>query len=291
MNKWVFKALVMAEQSQLVRSIPDKTYISFEYFLKTHRVMNWRNPTTYNEKLNWLKVYDRNSEYSALVDKYEFKRYVTLKLGEGYTFPTLGVWNRFEEVDLNSLPNSFVLKCTHDSGGIWIVKDKNQLDVASCAEFFNVRLSRNYYYHGRQWIYKDINPRIIAEPYMTDESGVELKDYKFFCFDGEPRIIFVDYDRQIHHHRNVYSIDWNLMDVETKYLPAPGRNIPKPDELDKMIAVSRKLSAGMRHVRVDMYVVNGNIYVGELTFFHGNGCSKFKPAEFAVTLGDYINLR
>ncbi len=290
MNKLIFNTLVKIEQSKIMKSIPDKLFISLLYFFRMHRPMKWKNPQTYNEKLNWMKLYDRHPEYVSLVDKYEVKQFVKEKLGIEYSFPTLGIWESFDQIDFNTLPNEFVLKCTHDSGGIKIIKDKNSINKKELRDFFKIRLNRNYYYNGREWYYKNIKPRIIAEPLMKDESNVELKDYKIFCFDGEPKIIEVDFDRYTHHHRNLYSLEWELINAEIRYPSLPCKVIEKPIVLNEMIRISRLLSSGMKHVRVDLYVIEKNIYVGEMTFFHENGCGKFRPKEYGLVMGSYINL-
>ncbi len=288
MKKAVYKALVRIEQSRLAKAIPDKLYVSIEYFFRTHRLMKWKKPKTYNEKLNWLKIYNRNPDYCRLVDKQEMKGYVDTLLGPGHTIPTIGIYNKFDDIDFDKLPEQFVLKCTHDSGGIKICRNRINVDLAEYRAFFDERLARNYYYHGRQWYYKGVKPRIIAEPLLVDESQTELKDYKVFCFDGIPKFIEVDFDRQTQHHRNLYTTKWEYIDAEIRYPSERERKIEKPMALDKMLDISQRLSAGIKHVRVDMYVVNEEVLVGELTFFHENGYGQFRPYEFGITVGKYI---
>ena len=174
-----------------MRIVPDKAYIQMYYFAHFKRFCNLRNPETYNEKLNWLKLHDRNEEYTKLVDKYEVKEYIASIIGEDYIIPTLGVWNHFDDIDFEKLPNQFVLKCTHDSEGLVIVKDKSKLDKVAAKEKIEAALKQNFYYIGREWPYKNVKPRIIAEKYMEDHVDGELRDYKFFCFDGQPKAMFI----------------------------------------------------------------------------------------------------
>jgi hypothetical protein len=189
--------------------VPDTLQIKVKYFLVFGKKLNLQHPQTFNEKIQWLKLYDRKSEYTNMVDKYEAKRYVASIIGEEYIIPTLGVWDNFDDIDFDTLPEQFVLKATHFSGGVYICKDRESFDVKKIKKDMNKILKHNFFFSGREWPYKNIKPRIIAEKYMVDESGVELKDYKIQCFNGEPKIIQVDFDRfSERHKRNFYSIDW-----------------------------------------------------------------------------------
>lgn len=273
-----------------LRFMPDAMYIQLNYFAHFKRFCNLNEPKTYNEKLNWLKIHDRNPLYTTLVDKYEAKKHVDEILGGGYTIPTLGVWKRFDDIDFDQLPNQFVLKCTHDSEGLVIVKDKNEFDVNKAKTKIETALKQNFYYIGREWPYKNVEPRIIAEPYLEDHIDGELRDYKFFCFNGEPKIMFIASDRASDHVKfDYYDLKFNHLEIKQKY---PHAQLPlrKPVNFEKMIELSRVLSKDFPHVRVDFYEVNGKIYFGELTFYHFSGFMPFEPSEWDNIFGDWLVL-
>lgn len=301
-----------------LRLLPDKTYIQLNFVRRMGRFPNLKNPKTYNEKLQWLKLYDRRPEYTTIVDKYEAKRYVADHIGEEYVIPVLGVWNKFEDIDFESLPNQFVLKCTHDSGGLIICRDKSKLDLDIAKAKINASLNENYYYQGREWPYKNVKPRIIAETYITDNNMPQesvdkpygyvlvsdlqkkhgLLDYKFMCFDGVVRALFLDIGvigngegHAEEYYRNVYDRDGKLLPVrETRNnYPFP---VQLPENFSKMVEIAETLSKGMPHIRVDLYRFStGEIKVGELTFFHGSGFSNiFDPPEWDIIFGDWIKL-
>ena len=273
------------------RRIPDDVYIKLEYLFETGRVLKLAPPTSYNEKLQWLKLHDIHPEYTEFVDKYSAKEYVAKVVGDKYIIPTLGVWDTFEEIDFIKLPNRFVLKTTNDSGGVFIVNDKNTMDINRAKEVIKRSFNRNYFYVHREYPYKNVCPRIIAEQFMVDESGSELKDYKIFCFDGVPKLIQVDYDRFTKHKRNLYDIEWKRLPFTLKFPTDWNREIPKPEGLKEMLDVASKLSKGMKHVRVDLYHINGKVYFGELTFFHGSGHEKFSPREWDYKLGEWLKIQ
>lgn len=275
---------------QMSHAIPDKLYISLRYAIKQGKLPNFKNPKTFNEKLQWLKLYNRQPEYTTMVDKYEVKKYIAEKIGEEYLIPTLGVWEKFEDIDFEKLPNQFVLKCTHNSGGLVICQDKSKLDIEEAKRKIHASMKENYYWYSREWPYKNVTPRIIAEPYMVDESGTELKDYKIFNFNGTPKLIEVDYNRFIGHKRNLYSTDWKYLDIRIHYPNDSTVQIEKPVCLDKLLELAGKLSEGIPHVRTDFYVINGKIYFGELTFFHGAGWDKFTPEAFGEEMGSWLEL-
>lgn len=268
----------------------DKSYIEHKFYEEFDRKLDLNNPQTFNEKIQWLKLYDQKPEYTEMVDKFEVKKYIADAIGEEYIIPTLGIYNNFDEIDFNKLPNQFVIKCTHDSGSIIICKDKSTFDRKKAKKKINKWLKRNYYYHSREWSYKNVKPRIIIEKYMVDESGTELKDYKIFCFNGEPKFIEVDFGRFSDHKRNLYTLDWELLDLEIKYPSDPQKVIKRPNHLEKMIEFSRILSKNIPHVRVDLYSINNKIYFGELTFYHGSGLEKIEPVEWDKKLGDMLKL-
>lgn len=253
--------------------------------------LNLDNPHTYNEKLQWIKLFDRNPLYTTLVDKAAVKEYVTSIIGEEYIIPTLGIWKRFDDINFDELPNQFVLKCTHDSGGLVICKDKKNLNLQQARQKINKSLDTNYYLIGREWPYKNVPRQIIAETYMEDSNTHELRDYKFFCFDGTPKALFIATDRQ--NRKEPY---FDFFDMDFKHLPmkhghpnAP--SIPeKPVCFELMKELSAKLSKGLKEVRVDLYEVDGKVYFGELTFFHHAGMVPFEPVEWDRIFGDWIVL-
>lgn len=280
-------SVILRKLSPLIKD--DKSFIQMEYYLGMHKQLNLDNPQTYNEKLQWLKLHAKREDYTHLVDKYEVKEYVARILGDDYLIPTLGVWDKFEDIDFNQLPNQFVLKCTHDSGGLVICKDKSKLDFAKAKRKITKSLKRNFYWEHREYPYKDVKPRIIAEKYMVDESGTELKDYKFFCFDGQPKMLFIATDRPFDTRFDFYDIDFNHLPFEQGH-PLATKKIVKPKGFDEMVRLAALLSQGMPHVRVDFYDINGKIYFGEFTFFHFSGNVPFKPEEWDYKIGQWLNL-
>ena len=274
----------------LGRFISDESFVKCKYFLYFHKILDLNNPQTYNQKLQWLKLYDRHDEYTQMVDKYEAKNCAASIIGDEYIIPTLGVYNSFDEINFDELPNQFVLKCTHDSGGVAICRDKTTFDYKAARKLLSRNLKRNKYWSSREYPYKDVKPRIIAEEYMEDESGYELKDYKFFFFGGEPRLIQLDFDRFSGHKKNLYTIQWELLPFSFNYSCHPECIFPKPNGLEKMVDIARKLSKGIPFIRVDLYNIKGKIYFGEITFFPASGMGKFQPEEWDYKLGEMINL-
>jgi len=270
--------------------LSDEQYLKLIYRAETGKKLDLENPKSFNEKLQWLKLYDRNPEYVKLVDKYEVRKYIAEKIGEEYLIPLIGVYNSVDEIDWNNLPQKFVLKCTHGSGCNIICKDKSELNINLAKKKLNKWMKKNWYWFGREWPYKYIKPRIICEKYMVDESGKELKDYKIFCFNGEPKVIQVDYNRFINHKRNLYDLEWNYMPLSIKYPNDPNKIINKPQRLGEMLNIARILSKDYPHVRVDFYSINEKIYFGELTFYHGSGFEKFEPESYNYVFGSWLQL-
>lgn len=273
-----------------LRFLPDKTYLQIYYFLRLKKFCNFKHPKTFNEKLNWLKVNDHNPLYTKLVDKCGVKEYVAELIGEEYVVPTLGIWDSFDEIDFDKLPNQFVLKCTHDSEGLVICKDKSKLNRAEAKAKIEAALKFNFYYIGREWPYKNVKPRIIAEKFMVDETGWDLKDYKIFCFNGKPVYIEVDYNRSVKHMLNAYDLNWNFLDFCDKSPNNKDADIPKPQRLDDMLKIAEKLSEGFTFLRVDMYSIYDRIYCGELTLYPGSGFIQFNPPETDAELGKRLRL-
>lgn len=286
------KRILYLSQLGFYRHMDDRKYLEKLYRAKFGKELNLENPQTFNEKLQWLKLYDRKPVYTTMVDKYAAKEYVADKIGEEYIIPTLGVWDKFDDIDFDALPDQFVLKCTHDSGGLAICKDKKTFDIEAACKKINRCLKRNYYYTFREWPYKDVKPRIIAEKYMVDESGYELKDYKIFCFDGQPKIMFIATDRANPEEETKF----DFFDMEFNHLPFQNghpnakKSIMQPKGFEKMKELAAKLSAGIPQVRVDFYDIDGKVYFGELTFSHWSGFVPFDPEEWDYKLGSWIDL-
>lgn len=270
---------------------PDKLYLKLLFRLKMGKNLNLDHPKSYSEKLQWLKLYDRNPLYTSLVDKSLVKEYVSKIIGDNRVIPTLGVWNKFEDIDFSQLPNQFVLKCTHDSGGLVICKDKSKLDIENAKKVINKSLKCQYYKLYREWPYKNVIPRIIAETYMEDESG-ELKDYKFFCFDGKVKGLFIASDRQkkgVDTKFDFFDRDFNHLPFTNGH-PNAGALPKKPLMFEEMINLAETLSKEFPHVRVDLYEVGKQIYFGEMTFFHWSGFVPFDPEEWDYKFGEWLHL-
>ena len=277
----------------LTRFIPDKLYLTILYYRYFHRLINWRNPKTFNEKLQWLKLYDRRPEYTTYVDKYKVRDYIAKTIGEIYLIPLLGVWNSPDEIDFENLPNQFVLKCNHNSGlGMCICKDKSKLDIEKVKRELRKGLEEDYYLAWREWSYKNVPRKIIAETYMVDNTELSsLRDYKFMCFDGKVKCSFVCSDRNTKKglHVTFFDTDWNVLPFERHY-PARKDGLPKPKNYDEMVILAEKLSNSIPFVRVDFYEINGKVYFGELTFYPGSGFEEFTPYSADEWLGSFIKL-
>lgn len=286
-----YEIIRVLNKLNISKFIRDDIYLKILYRACTNKKLNLKNPKTFNEKIQWLKLYDRREEYTKMVDKYEVRKYIENKLGKEYLIPLIGVYNSFDDIKFEQLPKQFILKCTHDSGGVIICKNKDTLNWEEVRLKITDSLSKNYFYGGREWPYKNVKPRIICEKYMVDDSGVELKDYKFMCFNGEVKCLFVCLNRNSSNGLNVdfYDLDWNPMPFERHY-KSSGQKIKKPKNFDKMIELARELSKSIPFVRVDFYEIEGKIYFGELTFYPGSGLEEFTPYEYDEILGSWIQL-
>lgn len=272
------------------KHLNDTTYLKILYFLSMKKILNLNNPQTFNEKLQWLKLNDHNPKYTKMVDKYEAKKYVSKILGEKYIIPTLDIYDRFEDIDFDKLPNQFVIKCTHDSGGLVICKDKAKLNLKKAKHKIKKSLHKNYYYGGREWPYKNVKPRIIIEPYIKTKTG-DLTDYKFMCYNGKVKNIFTCTERFDKDGLKVtfFDCNWDILPFERHY-PKSQKPIQKPKKLKEMILLSEKLSKNIAFVRIDFYDIDGTIKFGEITFYPGNGMEEFSPKEWDKKLGDLIIL-
>ena len=284
-NKAVFLAAALKNLNFL---FPDKLYLQLMFQLKMGRRLDLKNPRTFNEKLQWLKLYNRNPLYTTLVDKFSVKNWVAERIGEDYIIPTLGVWKNFDEIDFNDLPNQFVLKCTHDSGSVIICRDKATFDFNAAKRKLAKCLLNNYYYPSREWPYKNVKPRIIAEKYLDTTN---LNDYKFQVFNGKVENCFVCSKRFSKEGLHVTFFDrkWTPLSF-TKLYPKEKNALTKPVFFEKMIEISEKLANQLRFIRVDFYEYGDKIYVGELTFYPGAGFEKFDPPEWDLKIGSFLNI-
>lgn len=270
---------------------PDRLYLKILFRSRCHYSLNIDHPSTYNEKLQWLKIESKkHPEYTQMVDKATAKEYVSRIIGDKYIIPTYGVWNSVDDIEWNKLPQQFVIKSTGDSGGIVVCKNKEDLDIEKAKKKLLKLGARNYYLKNREYPYKDVPHRYIAEAYMEDESG-ELRDFKIFCFDGEPKYLFVATDRQKNEDTkfDFFDLEWNHLPILNGH-PNNPNPIEKPQNLEEMIEIARKLSQGLAHIRVDLYNCRGKIYFGELTFFHWSGMTPYEPIEWDYKFGEYIKL-
>lgn len=275
-----------------MKFLPDKTYLKLRYRIEFGKKLDLKNPKSFNEKLNWLKLYDRKPIYKKMVDKYEVRKYIAEKIGEEYLIPLLGVWNNFDEIDFDALPEQFVLKCTHDSGSVVICKDKSKFDYNAAKAKLERKFNMDLYWWAREWVYKDIKPRIIAEKYMNDGIHDDIMDYKFFCFNGEPKYIYVSENLSDHKKAAISFYDMDFK--EAPFRRTDYKNLTytpdKPLTFDKMAELSKILSKDQYFLRVDFYEISGKIYFGELTFYPAAGYMHIAPDEWDVKLGEMLNI-
>lgn len=275
--------------------LPDKEYLEKIFKASMGYSLSLENPQTFNEKLQWLKFYDRKPAYTMMVDKYKVRAYIKETIGEEYLIPLLGVWDKAEDIDFDKLPNQFVLKCNHNSGlGMYICKDKSKLtenQIKAIRKNLTKGLQQDYYLTGREWPYKNVPRKIIAEKYMEDKETGELMDYKFMCFNGKVNCCFVCNNRFSVSGLNVtfYDTDWKVMPFERHYRRS-NKPIDKPINYDKMVECAERLSKDIPFVRTDFYEINGKLYFGEITFYPGSGLEEFQPKEWDKKIGDWIKL-
>lgn len=273
--------------------MPDEEYIRLRYKYMTGKNLNLENPKGLTEKIQWLKLHDQRPEYTDMVDKYTVKKIAADRTGPEHVIPLLGVWENFDAIDLDALPEQFVLKCTHDSGGLYVCRDKSKFDKKAAREILNRSLSRNYFWLSREWAYKNIKPRIIAEEYIASLGRPDSIEYKLTCFNGCVRLITIcrgiahsSFDVRTNDH---YDRDFNRLKFSVYY---KNPEVPEriPEQMDDMITMSEKLAEGIPQVRVDWYLVDGHIYFGEMTFYTWEGMMKFDPPEYDEILGSWLEL-
>lgn len=272
--------------------LPDAWYLSALYRIALGKKLELVPPRTFNEKLNWLKLHDRNPLYTRLVDKYAVREYVAEKIGPEYLVPLVGgPYRSFDEIDFDALPDAFALKCVHDSGSVALCRDKSSFDKEGAKRKLERALKKNFYWAAREYPYKNVVPRIIAEKFLTDGDADDLKDYKLLCFNGKVRCSFLYSERftGVGLHMNAYDRDWNPLPFERHY-PRSETLVPKPARYETMVALAEKLAQGIPFVRVDFYDVDGRVYFGETTFYPGGGLEEFTPEEWDFTLGSWLEL-
>ena len=286
--KKIFKILILNN----IIKVPDKIFLKLIYKDRIGKNLNLKNPETFNEKLQWLKLHDRKKIYTTMVDKYEAKEYVANIIGDEYIIPNIGIYKKFNEINFDTLPNRFVIKCTHDSGGTFVCNNKEKINWNDVKKMINKSLKNNYYYHGREWPYKNIKPRIIIEQNIQElEKTEQVNDYKLMCFNGKVKCSFVCSNRDSKEGLcvNFYDESWKPMPFERHY-PKNKNEIPKPTQYEKMKELAEKLSKNITFLRVDFYQIKEKIYFGELTFYPGNGLEEFTPDEWDTKLGNLLDL-
>lgn len=276
----------------LNKLIPDEMYVRMIYRVQFGKKLDLDDPKTFNEKLNWAKLYDRNPEYTKMVDKIAVRDYIEAKLGPGYAVPLLGIYKSFDEIPFDNLPDQFVIKTNHDSAGYVICKDKKTFDIESAKKKLNKHLARNYFWMGREWPYKNIKPQLLVEEYMQDGDKEDLNDWKFYCANGKPFLFYTTFERGSKRglSMNYYNMDGSRIPVRHCNYPNYDGDLVRPENFEEMVRIAEKLSEGISFVRVDLYEVNGKVYFGELTFFPGCGIEGVIPDDYDRIWGDMIGL-
>lgn len=287
-----FRLFSVLGSKGLLNWMPDELYLKLQYRARVGRPLNLDAPKTFNEKLQWLKLHDRNPAYTVMVDKVAVRDYIAQTLGVEYLVPLLGVWDSPEEMDFDTLPEKFVLKCNHNSGlGMCICRDKSALDREAVKKGLAEGLAQDYYLTGREWPYRDVPRRILAEACLEDDASGGLRDYKLMCFNGEVKCTLVCTGRFSPEGMRMtfFDRDWNVLPVK-RHCPSCPEGLEKPEGYERMVVLAQKLAADIPFVRVDFYQVGSKIYFGELTFFPGAGFEEFTPEEWDLTLGNWLRL-
>ena len=277
-------------KTRIYRLIPTPIYIRLMYYHITGIKLNLKNPKTFTEKLQWMKLHYRNPLYTEYADKLKVREYIAQTIGDEYLVPLLGVYDKADDIDFDKLPDQFVLKCNHDSGSFIFCRDKSDFDIKDAKAKLTKHLNTNFYYPSREWQYKDIKPKILCEKFLTDEMAEEIQTCRFFCFSGEPKLIQVVCGKFTDIKVKYYYIDWTPIISTVSKRPEPDMTLDKPHNLDEMLRIAAKLSDGFPHVRVDLYVTPHKIYFNEMTFFDLGGNRDFKQQEFNVKMGGWLEL-
>ena len=269
--------------------ISDRHFIRLAHHKRFGSQADLDNPHTYNDKILWLKLNWNDPQATLCADKYLVRDFVKERIGEGYLNELIAVYDSVDDIDISVLPERFVLKCTHASGYNVICHDKHEMDWDEEFDRLLIWLKSSYYWRKREWVYRDIKPRIVCERFLGDGASCP-SDYKITCCNGEPKFIGVDYDRFTDHKRNVYDTKWNFMPFSFKFPRGNADDIPRPEKLEEMLELACKLSSGFPHVRVDLYYVDERIYFGEMTFFPSSGMSTIRPPEYNELIGSWLDL-
>lgn len=276
---------------KIFRIVPDRLFLKILYKIRTGQKLYLDNPQSFNEKLQWLKLYDRKPKYTVMVDKYEVRKYIKKTIGAEYLIPLLGVYSSYDDIDFAALPNKFVLKPSHTSGNIIFCKDKSEINYQALRSTVSTWINREYYWLHREWPYKDVKPRVICEEYMVDKSETALKDYRFYCFNGKPKLIQVNSEKQNeNYYINHFDLKWCEIDLPRTKRKVNPITPAKPDKLEKMIEISRILSRNIPFLRVDLYETEKGVYFGETTFFPMAGFIDFADPEDDYSLGSWVEL-
>lgn len=288
----VHPLFVKLNKMGLLNWMPSAMYLKIDFRLKLGKSLDLEHPCSFNEKIQWLKLYGYKPEYDNYVDKYSVKDYIRNTIGDEYVVPTFGVWNSVEEIDWDKLPLKFVLKTTSGSGGndVYLCKNKSTFDIEATKKKIANSLKRNTYWFGRERPYKKLKPRIMAEMLLED-SGADLRDYKFFCFDGKVKCFKIDFNRFVKHQANYYDVEGHLLPFGEVYCPPDfDKKLPLPQKLDEMVSIAEKISSNIPFLRVDLYETNDKIFFGEMTFYPASGYGKFIPDEWDIKLGEWLNI-
>ncbi len=268
----------------------DKLFYQLSFLIHHRRIANLKHPRSFSDKTVWLSLYDRNPEYNKYVDKYDVREHITETIGEKYLNDCYGIYNSVDEINFDELPDSFVLKPTHASGWVIACPNKAKLDIEDAKMKLSRWMKLNYYNITGEWVYKNLQPRIICERFLKNEEESGLTDYKFYCFHGEPRFIQVDRDRFANHNRTYFTPNWEKINFELGGCPTSTNEINAPENFKDMMKIARTLSEGFKFIRVDLYEVEKKIVFGELTLYNGNGLLKFNPEKFDLLIGDFIKI-
>ena len=286
---WFYEKL-SGNKTKAQMKMDDETFFRKRYKEYTGKKLDLDDPKTLNEKMLWLQLHDRRPEYTMMSDKYLVKEWVAKMVGSEHVVPLIGVWDSVDDIPFDDLPDEYVLKCNHDCGSVIVKRAGETIDVKSVKEKLGNAMKRNYYYVGRVWGYKDIVPKVFAEKFIRSIDSELPKDYKFFCFNGEPKIILVNSDRGKNTKSDFYDVDWNRYPVKHIY-PNTVSGVEKPAQFEEMMRIARTLSAGIPHVRVDMYIdSDGTVFFGEMTFCSSSGKEPFEPEEYDRIFGEFCDL-
>ena len=286
-----YRFLVLSSRG-FYKNLSDQEYVKKQFRAAMGYELDLKNPRSFNEKIQWLKLFYRKNEFSTWVDKYKVRSYIAKTIGEDYLVPLLGVWDDPQKIDFSQLPQKFVLKCNHNSGkGLCICKNKNMLNTKKVIKSLNDGLKENYYLKGREWPYRDVDRKVIAEKYLENSNGTEIVDYKLMCFNGKVMCSFVCSERFSEDGLKVtfFDKDWNRLNFERHY-PSSKQQIKKPSNYNNMIEIAEQLSKNEPFLRVDFFEVDDKLYIGELTLYPGNGIEEFTPFSADLELGSWIDL-